>query len=499
MPVCSHKRASGILLHVTSLPSAFGIGDLGPWSYRFVDLLANMNQRYWSILPFGPTRAEDGNSPYQTSSTYAGNPLLISPEKLVQDGLLPKIYAKALVRSTHRVAFSEVYKHKKALLKNAYLYFKETGSQKSEFETFCAQNKHWLDDYALYITLRQRTDAPWYLWLPSLRHRNLKTLSQKQLHLSEDIEREKFVQYLFFSQWHSLKNHCKKRSINIVGDLPFYIAYDSVDVWVHPELFLLTKNGKPRCVGGVPPDYFSSTGQLWGTPIYNWQKHQETSFAWWMNRINHNLLLFDTLRLDHFRGFVAYWQVSARAQTAVRGRWVVTPSVAFFEKLQKTFPLLPFIAEDLGYIDTPVRQAIQTLGVPGMKVLLFGLDCPEGNPQSIQNYVTHSVVYTGTHDTNTVRGWFTTEASAIEKANLFALISKKVPAKQVAFEAVKLAEASVPELCVVPLQDVLGLGANARMNLPSQAFGNWAWRVTEVQLESDTLQQLGEVTTQVGR
>jgi 4-alpha-glucanotransferase len=496
--LASQKRASGILLHVTSLPSTSGIGDLGPQSYQFVDLLASINQHYWSILPLGPTRWEDGNSPYQTSSAYAGNSLLISPEKLVEAGLLPKTSVKAITTQS-KINFKEVYATKKALLKDAYHQFKASGSQKSEFEAFCSQNGGWLEDYALYTTLRQRAQVPWYLWLASLRDRDPKALAQKQRQLSQEIEFEAYVQYLFYSQWQSLKDYCKEKVVSIVGDMSFYVSYDSADVWVHPVLFSLTKTGRPIYIGGVPPDYFSATGQLWGNPVYNWPKHQETGFAWWMDRIGHNLLLFDRLRLDHFRGFVAYWQVSARAINAVNGRWVNAPSEAFFAKLKAAFPSLPFIAEDLGYIDEPVRQAIQKLGAPGMRVLLFGLDGSKGNPHTPTNYVKNAVVYTATHDTNTVRGWFTSEASEKEKANLFGLLGGKVPEKDLGFEAVGLVEASVPDLCIVPLQDVLGLGAEARMNCPSQPFGNWEWRVTQAQLTSDRLRQLGEVTADSGR
>ena len=376
----NRQRASGVLLHITSLPSAFGIGDLGPESYRFADLLAAYKQRYWSILPLSPTRLEDGNSPYQTSSAFAGNPLLISPELLVEDGFLPEQSTKTSEKPSDSVDFKLVYPLKEAFIQIAYATFKKTGLQASEFEAFCDQNAKWLDDYALYVVLRQKAGKPWQEWLPSLRQREPKTLARKQQLLAQDIEETKFAQYLFFSQWRRLKEHCQKRGIKIIGDIPFYVAHDSADVWVHPELFSLHGNGKARYVGGVPPDYFSATGQLWGNPVYNWERHKETGFEWWMDRIRHNLMLCDMLRLDHFRGFVAYWQVSAIAKTAVRGRWVKTPSDAFFKVLKGAFPSLPFIAEDLGYIDKPVEDAIKELGIPGMRVILFGLDGAKDNP-----------------------------------------------------------------------------------------------------------------------
>ncbi len=366
--------------------------------------------------------------------------------------------------------------------------------QASEFEEFCTSNQTWLEDYALYVALRQKIGKPWYEWLPSLRQREPKKLMRKQQILAQDIGEIQFAQYLFFSQWYSLKKYCQKRGIKIIGDIPFYVAHDSADVWVHPELFSLQGNGKARYVGGVPPDYFSATGQLWGNPLYNWEKHKETGFEWWMDRIRHNLLLCDVLRLDHFRGFVAYWQVPALAKTAAKGRWVKTPSAAFFKALKDTFPSFPFIAEDLGYIDKPVEDAIQKLGIFGMRVILFGLDRKKSNPHIPSNHIENSVVYTGTHDTNTAKGWFTIEASEEEKANLFNLIGKKVIEKEVSYEVIKLALSSMASLSIVPLQDVLGLGAEARMNNPRQSSGNWRWRLTANQLSSDKFTKLADLT-----
>jgi 4-alpha-glucanotransferase len=498
MNMPKHQRASGILLHITSLPSAFGIGDLGPQSYEFVDLLAGSKQRYWSILPLSPVRLEDGNSPYQTSSAFAGNPLLISPQKLAEDGFLSKPAVKQPPKSSSKVDFAAVYPQKQAMLKAAYQNLKN-GAGASEFKAFCTQNENWLCDYALYIALRNRTGKPWNQWLPSIREREPKAIEQKQRQLKEEIEAEKFAQFLFFIQWRRLKEYCKIRQVSIIGDMPFYVAYDSADVWVHPELFGLYKNGKPRYVGGVPPDYFSASGQLWGNPVYDWQKHKETGFRWWLERIQHNLMLCDLLRLDHFRGFVAYWQVSAKAETAKRGRWIKTPSQAFFGALRRAFPSLPFIAEDLGYIDEPVKQAIGQLGVPGMRVLLFGLDGSKTNPHAPKNYARNSAAYTGTHDTNTVLGWFTAEADAKQRQNLFKLIGKTVSEGDVSFEAVKLVESSLADLCIIPLQDVLGLGAEARMNNPSYPLGNWQWRATDKQLSSGWLDEFRAVTVAAGR
>jgi 4-alpha-glucanotransferase len=491
-------RASGILLHITSLPSNFGIGDLGPESYKFVDLLARLKQRYWSILPLSPTRLEDGNSPYHTSSAFAGNPLLISLEKLIEDGLLPKYYTKQAIKPGSRVDFEELYAHKMSLLNQAYAIFKAFDNKKS-FDIFCSENKEWLDDFAFYAALRKETGKPWHSWGSSLRKRDPQVIATKKQELKDEIKREKFVQYLFYSQWSALKSYCRQKNIRIIGDMPFYMAYDSADVWVNQELFSLNSNGKPLFVGGVPPDYFSATGQLWGNPVYNWKKMQQTGFKWWINRISYNLKLFDELRLDHFRGFIAYWQVSASAKTAKKGRWVKAPSDSLFAAIKGAFPKLPFIAEDLGMIDEPVREAIKRLRLPGMRVLLFAFDGSQNNCHLPKNHNKNSVVYTGTHDTDTVKGWFVNEATEEERLNVFNQIGKKASIEDVSFEFVKLALSSKVALSIIPLQDILSLGSEARMNNPSSALNNWEWRVTPDQLSWQALNLFGTATIQSNR
>ncbi len=496
-------RASGILLPIFSLPSAFGIGDLGPESYRFVDLLVKAKQHYWSILPLSPTRLEDGNSPYQTSSAFAGNPLLISPEKLIQNQLLSTQCLNLATQPTSKVNYLSVYATKERMLDKAYSNYKKMNKPALDaqynLDDFCSENQNWLSHYTLFTALRKTSKKPWQSWPSCIRKREPQAITKKESDLKQEIERQKFNQYLFFSQLRSLKEYCKTKQIRIVGDVPFYVTYDSADVWVHPELFSLDPTGKPRFVGGVPPDYFSATGQLWGNPTYNWQKMQKTGFEWWTDRISHNLKLYDRLRLDHFRGFVAYWQVPAASKTANTGKWVKTPSQAFFVALKQAFPQLPFIAEDLGDIDEPVRQAIMRLGIPGMKVLLFGLGSAKNNPNNPKNHIENSVVYTGTHDTNTARGWFVSEAKAKEKKNLFKLLGKKISAKDVSVELVKIALSSVANLSIVPLQDVLGLGTKARMNNPGCLEGNWEWRAMPKQVKSEMLSKLGEVTVDYKR
>ncbi len=496
-------RSSGILLHITSLPSNFGIGDLGPESYRFVELLAKLKQHYWNILPLSPTRLEDGNSPYQTYSAFAGNTLLISPEKLIENGLLPKNFQKQAVKSANKIKFKKVYQQKDRMLEVAYTNFKKsckkTADENFRFDNFCSENEMWLNDYALYSALRKKTSNPWYKWTTSLRKREPHAIAIKKANLSKEIEQTKFEQYIFFSQLFSLKEFCKTKNVCLLGDMPFYVTYDSVDVWVHPELFSLNSKGKIRFVGGVPPDYFSATGQLWGNPVYNWKKMEQTGFEWWINRISHNLKLYDQLRLDHFRGFVGYWRVPAFAKTAKKGKWVKTPSEAFLKIVNAAFPSIPFIAEDLGYIDDPVRKAIKRLGIPGMKVLLFAFDGEANNPHLPKNHIKNSVVYTGTHDTNTVKGWLKGESSKKERKNLFELIGRKVTAKKVSFEVIKLALASVADLSIVPLQDILSLGSEARMNIPGTSFCNWQWRVLRKQLNDDSLGKFGKETISYNR
>jgi 4-alpha-glucanotransferase len=488
---------------VASLPSKFGIGDFGPESHKFAELLAKSRQHYWSILPLSPTSLEFGNSPYQTSSAYAGNPLLISPEILQSQDLLEKsTLKKAELARTSRINYYEVYKKKTALLHEAYAEFKRMRStldSKRSFEVFCSENCCWLDDYSLFTALKCKTNKSWVDWPTEIRSRQPQALAEKARELADEVAYEKFVQYTFFSQWETLKQLCHKKQVQIIGDMPFYVAFDSVDVWVNQGLFSLKHDGQPKFVGGVPPDYFSEDGQLWGNPVYDWGKMEKSGFEWWLNRIGFSLKVYDFLRLDHFRGLVAYWRVSASAKTAKKGRWIKTPHQKFFFKLKEKFPDLPFIAEDLGVIDEPVKRAIRFLGVPGMKVLLFGFNGSGDNPHALANHPVNSVVFTGTHDTNTARGWFKSEATVAQKANFSNLIGKRATETQVSFEMVKLALKSKAKLAIIPVQDVLALGAEARINMPSCPSGNWEWRATPKQLGSRNFAALSKATIKADR
>ncbi|XES76815.1 MAG: 4-alpha-glucanotransferase [Candidatus Bathyarchaeia archaeon] len=498
------KRASGVFLHVTSLPSAFGIGDLGPESYKFADRLVSLKQQFWSVLPLNPTSPTEGNSPYKTDSAFAANPLLISPEKLSEEGLITKPQMEnARLKATNKVDFVAAEKTKTALLNHAFQAFCKSKNKAltgaADFEQFQLEMSGWLNDYALYKALASKSGEPWYLWPGPLRNREPQALVRHAESLKEQVEQEKFVQYTFFSQWQALKEYCNKRGVKIFGDLAFYVSLESADVWAHPDLFKLNKQLMPQFIAGVPPDYFSKTGQLWGTPIYKWRRLAETQFEWWISRLEHNLKFCDVLRFDHFRGFVAYWQVPAHAKTAKTGRWIRAPTKTFFNKVKEHFPTLPFIAEDLGYITKPVHKVISWLGLPGMRVLLFAFGGSAANPHRPENHVSNAVVYTGTHDTNTVRGWFTQEADAKAKRKVFAEVGREVSETQVSFEFVKMALSSKARLSIVPLQDVLGLGSEARMNFPARQSGNWLWRVTAEQLASEKLNEFGQAAKQANR
>ena len=473
------KRASGILLHITSLPSPYGIGDLGPCSYRFVELLSENSQQYWSILPLTQTGAQYDYSPYQPDSAFAGNKLLISPDLLTDDGLIPKDYARThMVLPGGKVDYEKVAVRKEQMLRKAYDGFK--GTDKGEFERFCGENSAWLDDYVMFRALVKSRNEPWYLWPKELRDRRCADAGKSDLRGIAELER--FAQFLFYRQLSALRRKCDGRGIKIVGDLPFYVSYDSSDVWSHPELFKLDPCKRPRYVGGVPPDYFSTDGQLWGNPVYNWRRMEEDDFGWWRGRIKHNLKIYDKLRLDHFRGFVAYWQVKASAANAKKGRWIKAPWESLFGSISRQFPDLPFVAEDLGMITDDVMESIRRLGIPGMRVLVFAFDGDVDNPHLPENHPRNSVAMTGTHDTNTVRGWFAEEATSEQRDQLFRHVGKKVSEGEVGLEFIKMAIASAASLRIIPLQDALSLGSEARMNNPANGKGNWRWRASSEQL-----------------
>ena len=492
------KRGSGILLHITSLPSPHGIGDMGPWAYKFADFLSETKQSFWQILPITPTPSASG-SPYHSSSAFAGNTLLISPELMVQEDLLSEENIRPPPSfQEDKVDYPSVTSYKEKIFSKAYERFKER--DKSDFEKFCSGNSGWLKDFALFDALRAHHGSVWNEWPPEIRDRQPGALQRSGEQLRDEIERGKFLQYVFFRQWFSLKGYCNQKGIQIIGDLPIYMDYESADVWTNPDLFKLNEEKRPSHVSGVPPDYFSQTGQLWGHPVYRWDVLKELGYSWWIKRIEHNLRLFDSMRVDHFRGFVAYWEVPAGEKTAVRGRWIKAPAEDFFGTLCKRFPHPPIIAEDLGIITPDVREIMERLGFPGMRVLLFAFG--DGLPTNLylpHNHVKNCVVYTGTHDNNTVRGWFEKEATPEEKEGLFRYLGRKVSRWNVHREFIRLAMMSVADVAIFPVQDILGLGEEARMNRPATREGNWMWRLSPEHLKPSVAKILLDMTETYGR
>ncbi|MGC8492541.1 MAG: 4-alpha-glucanotransferase [Syntrophobacteraceae bacterium] len=495
-------RKSGILLHLTSLPSQFGIGDLGRGAYGFADFLASSGQTLWQVLPFNPVSQACGNSPYCCFSAFAGNPLLIAPDLLVRDGYLEASDLDGLPSfAPNRVDYEQAAALKGRLLEKACERFRLPGDARCAFERFVAANAHWLHDHALFVSLKEQfSGAPWHEWPSEIRDRTQDALHDWTQKLSENIEREKFRQFLFFEQWCALKNYCNRKQIQVVGDVPIYLSHDSSDVWANREYFKLDAEGRPVFVAGVPPDYFSKTGQLWGNPVYSWDKLRESSYAWWIGRMEHNLRCFDSVRLDHFRGFVAYWEVEAWEKTAVNGKWVTAPATGFFNELLKRFPSLSIIAEDLGIITPDVREVMHQYDFPGMKPLLFAFgDDLSQNPYVPHNHVQNCVVYTGTHDNNTVKGWFQQDATQWEKENLSAYFGRELDENTVCRAFVRAAMMSVAQTVIIPLQDFLELGAEARMNTPAVTFGNWEWRVAANRLTAELSKSIAELTRIYGR
>ncbi len=499
------QRSSGLLMHISSLPSRFGIGDLGPQAYQFADLLVKNDQHIWQVLPLNPTELKYGNSPYHSCSAFAGNPLLISPELLYQEGLLNKEdLNNSYLLEQKNIDFANVYPLKKKLTEKACYAFEQLPKLQKEFDYFCQRQTYWLDDFVLFEVLRSHyPDREWNDWPVAIRERDSDALKSIQKKMAKKIKKYKITQFLFFKQWNKLKNYCHQKNINIIGDMPIYITYHSADVWAHPELFKLDRNKKPQFKAGVPPDYFSKNGQLWGNPVYRWPTHRKEKFHWWIQRIRHNLELVDLLRIDHFRGLVAYWEIPTKEKTAVNGHWINGGGHHFFQMLTRQFPDLPFIAEDLGVITEDVVQIIEQLGLPGMRILLFGFD--ESFPHNLHlphNYRANCIIYTGTHDNNTVQGWLQKEIKPSQKRNLNKYLGKTIRTANAHWDLIRMAQASVGYLAVIPVQDILGLGADARMNYPSHADSNWQWRLTPehmTKMIEYALPRLKELTQIYGR
>ncbi|MHC4943727.1 MAG: 4-alpha-glucanotransferase [Planctomycetota bacterium] len=497
-----NRRASGILMHVTSLPSPFGIGDLGPWAYRFADFLHQARQSYWQLLPLTPTDLRYDNSPYHGISAFAGNPLLLSPELLVHDGFLEQadLVETGELPSDGRVRYRDAIRLKERLFPKVFRNFMER-KPAADYKRFCEENAWWLDDFALFSALKFRfKDQYWIDWPEEVRHRHPEAIASARAELAEQIEEARCLQFLFAGQWSRLQSYCGEKGIQIIGDIPIYLDYDSADVWSRPELYKLDHEKRQYVKAGVPPDYFSETGQLWGNPIYNWDFHREQGFDWWVKRFQRNLGMFDWVRIDHFRGLVAYWEVPAHEETAMNGQWVEAPVNDLFRALSRRIPKLPLIAEDLGVITPDVREVMRRFRLPGMKVLLFafGWDMPT-NPYIPHEMERRSIAYTGTHDNNTALGWFEYEASADDRERLFKYLGHEIPGNEISWELVRLAMASPANTAIIPMQDLLGLGQEARMNKPTTEEGNWRWRMTDDQITPELERSFREMTEIYGR
>ena len=504
------ERSGGILLHPTSLPGPYGIGDLGPQAYRFVDWLASTGCKLWQVLPLGPTGY--GDSPYQCFSAFAGNPYLISFDALIEDGLLirddfahmPIFNASRVDPSTRlRINFGLLIPWKLHLLGRAFSRFAtalggvggEGEALIADFNAFCADNTSWLDDYALFMSIKEANGGgAWNEWDESLRKRKKAVMDKARKEHAESILRYSFYQFIFYRQWNKLRTYANERNIKIIGDIPIFIAYDSADAWANQKLFFLGEDSQPTVVAGVPPDYFSKTGQLWGNPLYRWDVHKKTGYTWWLERFRSVLSLVDIVRVDHFRGFAGYWEVPFGNPTAEHGRWVKGPGSDFFKAMNEGLldgsdSELPIIAEDLGVITPDVVALRDEFNLPGMRILQFGFDKAE-NPFLPHNYIPNCVAYTGTHDNDTAFGWY---ATAPQHEKDFARRYLRVDGSDFAWDLIRSIWSSVAVYAVTPLQDALSLGTEARMNFPSKLGGNWEWRMREGDMSENLAEGLKEI------
>jgi|YelNatPaOPRAMG01_1025707.scaffolds.fasta_scaffold00247_14 4-alpha-glucanotransferase len=480
------ERSAGILLHPTSLPGRFGIGDLGYEAYNFINFLDHAGQKLWQVFPLGPTGF--GDSPYQCFSAFAGNPLLISPEKLRDEKLLlDEELNNFPAFNPHQVDFGNVIQHKKLLLHKAFEKFKSQMDRfKIPFNDFCNKNELWLDDYSFFMALKEyHGGGLWTNWEKGLIHRNKNVLNEWKKKLTVEIEFQKFVQFQFFKQWHEVKHYANSKGIKIIGDMPIFIAYDSADLWAHKELFSVDKEGKLETVAGVPPDYFSETGQLWGNPLYRWDAMEKDDFLWWRQRFSQLLGMIDIIRIDHFRGFDAYWEIPGGAKTAVKGRWVKAPGEKLFNTIKKYLGELPIIAEDLGVITKSVALLRDKFEFPGMKILQFAFGSKGEKRFLPHNFVQNCLVYTGSHDNDTTKAFF--EKAKHDDNDIYLHTQKYLDyyGDNITYQLIRTAYASVADLVIIPMQDVLNLGGEARMNFPGKPSGNWSWRFTWDQVPTE--------------
>lgn len=491
------ERSSGIIMHITSLPSKYGIGTLGESAYDFVDFLVEAGQRYWQVLPL--TQTGYGDSPYQSCSAFSGNPFLIDLEMLQEEGLLDKEDYEGINFGENEleVDYGKIFEEKLPILRLAYENSK--GYYEEEIEEFIREEKHWIEDYGLYMAIKVEVGNIGLLeWENSIRKRDVEIIEEYQNRLKDDINFWIFIQYLFFKQWKSLKEYANEKGVLIIGDIPIYVAADSVDLWANPDLFLLDKNLMPKMVAGCPPDVFSETGQLWGNPIYNWEKHKAEEYKWWIKRFESSMKLYDVIRIDHFRGFEAYWQVPYGEETAINGEWVKGPNVDFFKAIEEKLGEISIIAEDLGFMTDELEEFREATGYPGMKLLQFAFDLEEESPYLPHNYTdVNCVAYTGTHDNDTVMGWIGESGDEDEVAYCINyLVLNEEEGYNWGF--IRGAWSSVANLAIANMQDFLGYGSECRMNMPS-TLGWWKWRVGEGILDSELAEKIYGITMMYGR
>ena len=489
------ERSSGILFHPTSLPGKYGIGTLGKEAYAFIDFLKKSRQKLWQIFPLGPTGY--GDSPYQSFSSFAGNPYLIDFDLLIEAHLLSEEDLRDVffVDNEEYIDYGAVYNQKYPLLRKAYENFKSSDNHemRENLEHFKRENASWLNDYSLYISLKNHFNGlPWNEWAHDIKNREHGAMEHYRNELADDIEYHNFIQFLFFKQWGDVKRYANENGIKIIGDIPIFVAADSSDAWANPEIFLFDEERKPVKVAGVPPDYFSATGQLWGNPLYNWQKLKETNYSWWVERVRANLSTCDIIRIDHFRGFEAYWAVPYGDDTAINGQWEPGPGIDLFNAIKSQLGELPIIAEDLGLMTQGVIDLREATGFPGMKILGFAFDSGEENDYLPHTYTKNCVVYTGTHDNDTLIGWF---QKAKEEDRQFArdyLNSRSDD--EIHWDAIRGAWSSVANMAISPVQDFLGLGSEARINTPGVAAGNWQWRLRHGVLTDELAERIAKLT-----
>lgn len=500
----SPARHCGILMHLSSLPGDFGIGDFGLQSKSFIDFLEKTGQRYWQILPIGYTESKSGHSPYSSCSAFAGNPLFIDPHQLVELELLDsKDVRKYRIKPGKNIKFQKAEIAKYELLKLAWNSFKETHQMTllTEFELFKEKENFWLNDFALFLSLRENFGGtPWNMWPKEFRDRKSSSLNSYEIFKEDQLEEIKFIQFLFSKQWMEIKTYANQKGIQIFGDIPIYNSYDSSDVWAHPELFELKKDKRPASVAGVPPDYFNDEGQLWGMPLYNWNALRKQNYEWWVKRIEKNLEWFDLVRLDHFRAFSEFWAIPADAETAIHGKWMKGPGTDFFNTLTKRLSELPLVAEDLGDIDEKVYKLRDSYMFPGMKVLQFGFGknaaFQDHHPMNIQY---NTIAYTGTHDNNTIKGWYRKEADKITLKSIKEYLGKDLDEETIHLEIIRMVYSSPAKIAIVPMQDWLGLDEKSRMNFPATTSGNWLWNMKQGDLSESLANNIKEFVRVYGR